>query len=71
MKTSNILKYFIYGCLFLIPFIPLVVTSSMYFPFITGKNFSFRILSEIIIGLWGVLAVLDVFVDNIANEICG
>lgn len=59
MKTNNILKYLIYGGLFLIPFVPLVITSSMYFPFITGKNFAFRILTEIIIGLWGVLAVRD------------
>lgn len=41
------------------PFIPLIVDSSMYFPFITGKNFAFRILAEIIIGLWGVLAIRD------------
>lgn len=59
MKNNNILKYLIYGGLFLMPFIPLIVTSSMYFPFITGKNFAFRILSEIIIGLWVILAVRD------------
>ncbi|MEK9182375.1 MAG: O-antigen ligase family protein [Patescibacteria group bacterium] len=59
MKTNNILKYLIYGGLFLMPFIPLIISSSMYFPFITGKNFAFRILAEIIIGLWAVLAVRD------------
>ena len=59
MKTNNILKYLIYGGLFLMPFIPLIVSSSMYFPFITGKNFAFRFLAEIIIGLWGVLAIRD------------
>lgn len=59
MKTNNILKYFIYGGLFLMPFIPLIISSSMYFPFITGKNFAFRILAEIIIGLWAMLAVRD------------
>lgn len=59
MKTNNFLKYAIYGGLFLLPFIPLVITSSMYFPFITGKNFAFRILAEIIIGLWAILAVRD------------
>ncbi len=59
MKTNNILKYLIYGGLFLIPFIPLIISSSMYFPFITGKNFTFRILTEIIIGLWAILAVRD------------
>lgn len=59
MKNNNILKYLVYGGLFLIPFIPFVITSSMYFPFITGKNFAFRILAEIIIGLWAILAVRD------------
>mgnify|MGYP001591101213 CR=1 FL=1 len=59
MKTNNILKYLIYGGLFLLPFIPLIISSSMYFPFITGKNFTFRILAEIIIGLWAILAVRD------------
>src|SRR3989344_2958728 len=59
MKTNNILKYLIYGGLFLLPFIPLVISSSMYFPFIAGKNFAFRILAEIIIGLWAILAVKD------------
>lgn len=41
------------------PFIPLIITSSMYFPFITGKNFAFRVLVEIIIGIWAILAVRD------------
>lgn len=59
MKNNNILKYLIYVGLFLVPFIPLVITSSMYFPFITGKNFAFRILVEILIGLWAILAVRD------------
>src|SRR3989344_5909496 len=59
MKTNNILKYLIYGGLFLLPFIPLIITSSMYFPFITEKNFTFRILAEIIIGFWAMLAVRD------------
>lgn len=31
----------------------------MFFPFITGKNFAFRILVEIILGLWLVLAIFD------------
>ncbi|MBU6431053.1 MAG: O-antigen ligase family protein [Patescibacteria group bacterium] len=59
MKNNSILKYLIYGGLFLVPFIPLIVSSSMYFPFITGKNFAFRFLVEIITGLWAILAVRD------------
>ena len=59
MKTNNILKYLIYGGLFLVPFIPLIISSSMYFPFITGKNLTFRILTEVVIGLWAILAIRD------------
>src|SRR3989338_5055174 len=39
-----------------IPFLPLYVSSSMLFPFITGKNFAFRIIIEIIFALWSGLA---------------
>lgn len=38
-------------------FIPLYISSSMLFPFITGKNFVFRILVEITAVLWGGLLV--------------
>jgi len=43
--------------LWLIPLIPLYVSSSMLFPFITGKNFTFRIITEIIFALWVGLAI--------------
>lgn len=38
---------------------PLIVSQSMYFPFITGKNFFFRIITEIVFVAWVSLAVLD------------
>ena len=38
--------------MFLIPFIPLVVTPSVLFPYIAGKNFAFRILVEFAAALW-------------------
>lgn len=44
--------------LWLIPILPLYISSSMLFPFITGKNFAFRIIVEIIFALWVALAVL-------------
>lgn len=43
--------------LWVIPFVPLYVSSSMLFPFITGKNFTFRIIIEIIFALWVGLVV--------------
>lgn len=43
--------------LFAIPFVVLLVSESLYFPFITGKGFAFRILVEIVFALWVVLAL--------------
>lgn len=45
--------------LFTIPFLPLYVSNDLFFPFITGKNFAFRILVEIAFCAWALLAVLD------------
>jgi len=47
------------GALFLIPFTPLIVANSFFFPFITGKAFFFRTLVEIATVAWVVLALLD------------
>ena len=44
---------------FLIPFIPSVVIDTMFFPFITGKNFAFRILVEILLAAWAILALAN------------
>lgn len=57
--TKNILEYTIIGGLFLIPFIPFIVPSAYFFPFITGKGFTFRILVEILFGLFVVLSFID------------
>lgn len=45
--------------LFIIPFIPLIVIDTLYFPFITGKAFTFRILIEILFCLWVILIVYE------------
>jgi tetratricopeptide (TPR) repeat protein/O-antigen ligase len=57
--TRDILKYTVLGGLFLIPFIPFIISSSMFFPFITGKGFTFRILVEILFGVFTVLAFME------------
>ncbi|MEI7810594.1 MAG: O-antigen ligase family protein [bacterium] len=57
---KNILRYGLWVCLFAVPFVPLYVANSMFFPFITGKNFLFRALVEIAFGLWAALAIVDV-----------
>ncbi len=56
---QNTLKYTIILGLFLVPFIAFVVPKTMFFPFITGKGFTFRILVEIIFGLYLILAFSD------------
>src|SRR3989344_4320803 len=55
--SEKILVRIIKVGIFLLPFLPFVVTDSLYFPFIMGKNFVFRILIEIIFVLWVFLVV--------------
>ncbi|MFZ2983704.1 MAG: O-antigen ligase family protein, partial [Minisyncoccia bacterium] len=47
------------AALFLIPLTPLIVANPFFFPFITGKAFYFRILIEIAVCAWAVLAFAD------------
>lgn len=51
----NIARKVTLGALFLVPFLGLVIASDLFFPFITGKGFWFRILIEIAAGGWLVL----------------
>ena len=41
-KSLNLIKYFLYAGIFAVPFLVFIVSSSMFFPFITGKNFSLQ-----------------------------
>jgi O-antigen ligase len=59
MTTKTIARWIVLGALFLIPFLSLYVSSSLYFPFITGKNFLFRILVEVAFAGWILLAISD------------
>lgn len=43
----------------MLPFTPLIISSSLIFPFITGKAFFFRIVVGIIFLAWAALAVLN------------
>lgn len=56
---KDILKAVVIGGLFLIPFLTLYVENSYFFPYITGKNFAFRVLVEIVLSSWIVLAMYD------------
>jgi putative inorganic carbon (HCO3(-)) transporter len=73
MNYTKWLSWGIIGGLFIALFIPFVVASGQwypnlfnvlfpigtFFPYITGKNFVFRILIEIIFGLYVILAIRD------------
>ena len=56
-NIKNVVYYSILTGLCVVPFIPFIVPSTMFFPFITGKGFTFRIVVEIIFGLYALLAL--------------
>src|SRR3989344_375401 len=43
---------------FALPVVALIVANELFFPYITGKNFAFRIIVEIITGAWLALALV-------------
>lgn len=49
----------VFGGLFLVPLLPFYVETDFFFPFITGKNFAFRIIVEIVFAAWVLLALYD------------
>lgn len=59
MQTNKILRNIIVAGIFFLPFICLIVYTHFFFPFITGKNFTFRIIVEVIACLWVILALRD------------
>ncbi len=57
---KDILRWLTIGGVFIVPVVlPFIVSSTMFFPYITGKNFTFRIIVEIILAAWFLLALLD------------
>ncbi len=59
MTLQKVLRFAVISGLFIIPFVVLFVSSSLFFPFITGKNFAFRILVELVAGAWILLALMS------------
>lgn len=59
MTLNKTLANIIFGGILASVFIPFIVTNGMFFPFITGKGFVFRIGIEIIFALWLLLALCD------------
>lgn len=54
--VNNVLKNVSIGGIFLLPFIPFIISYGLFFPFISGKNFAFRIVSLIVFTAWFLLA---------------
>lgn len=59
MKSNIFLTYALVAGLLCVLFIPFVIADTQLFPFITGKGFTFRILVEILFGLWFVGMFFD------------
>jgi O-antigen ligase/tetratricopeptide (TPR) repeat protein len=53
------LKLIIFGSIFALPFISFIVANNMFFPYIVGKNFVFRVLVELAFGAWVALMLID------------
>lgn len=60
MSLDKILRKIIVIGLFTVPFIVLIVAESMFFPYVVGKNFTFRIIVEIIFAAWILLALINI-----------
>ena len=56
---KDITKGIVFAGIFAIPAVVLIISNSMFFPFITGKNFTFRIIVEIIFAAWIILALYE------------
>lgn len=58
MILEKTLRWTVLASVFLLTLIPFFIAQSLFFPFITGKNFSFRILVEIMTAGWLALALV-------------
>lgn len=56
-NTNQIFKWAVIAGLFLITLSPLIISSSLLFPFITGKAFYFRSIVDVIFALYVILAL--------------
>lgn len=56
---KDVWQLVVYGGLATVLFLPLIVSDGMFFPFITGKNFGFRIVVEITLAAWILLTLYE------------
>lgn len=56
---KDVLKAVVFGGIFAVPFLTLYVENDYFFPFITGKNFWFRIIVDVTFIAWTLLALYE------------
>lgn len=59
MSLEKVLRWASIIGIFVLPVVPLIVATPLFFPFITGKNFAYRAIVEITAGIWLALALMD------------
>lgn len=59
MNLEKTLRYIVLTGVFALPFVVTIVWATFFFPYVVGKNFTFRIIIEIIFGAWVLLALLN------------
>ncbi|MFT7644505.1 MAG: O-antigen ligase/tetratricopeptide (TPR) repeat protein [Candidatus Paceibacteria bacterium] len=57
---KDVLKAVVFAGLFAVPFLTLYVENDYFFPYITGKNFGFRIIIDVVFAAWIILAMYEV-----------
>ncbi|MDP2650286.1 MAG: hypothetical protein Q8P16_01855, partial [bacterium] len=58
MSLENILRGVVLTGVFALPLIVFIVASSLFFPYITGKNFAFRAIVEVMFAAWLLLSFM-------------
>jgi len=59
MAVAAIARWVTLGALFLVPFLALYVDKALYFPFVTGRGFAFRLIVEVAVAGWMVMAAAE------------
>jgi O-antigen ligase len=59
MTVAGAARWVMLGALFAVPFLPLCLHPALYFPYVTGRGFAFRLLIETAFAAWLVLAAAD------------
>lgn len=59
MTLEQALRWIAIGGVFALPFIVLIVSSNLFFPYITGKNFAFRLIVELMASAWLALSLVS------------